>query len=398
MRKNITSIIGGVFCAGILLLTSCTKMDHFYKDYVVERTYIGKPDSIWVKPGENRVQVGILTPKDPAAQDLVVKWNGNADSVILPIDHSKATNSIILQNLEERDYVFNAYTRDALGNRSLIMELSSSVYGGTFRNTMREWNYSHSVVFSDSVVIVWAATNLLPETLLGNEFEYTDDKGVQQTVFVDRSEMTTILYDADPNEEVKVRSVYMPHANAFENFYTETNALDFATSKLNTLTFSSTTYTDAAYVDFNLLRIFPESGATLNSSVIDMAYALGAGSRGNLFTIDGTGFSAFAANWQALIASWPVRNVARMKLERGADALALYDSLDETNREDMVATFTNSTATASTRLSSLAVDDIILLHSSDRGLYVAIKVVGTPPNVSGALGDFVIEFKVSRPE
>lgn len=130
---------------------------------------------------------------------------------------------------------------------------------------------------------------------------------------------------------------------------------------------------------------------------IDMCYALGAGSRGNMFAMDGTGFSAFASAWQAAINAWDVRNVARLKLNRGEDALTLYEGLDENNRTQMIAAYENSSATASTRLSSLMVDDIILLHSSDRGLYVAMKVLATPPAVSGAPGNFTVEIKVSRP-
>ena len=63
----------------------------------------------------------------------------------------------------------------------------------------------------------------------------------------------------------------------------------------------------------------------------------------------------------------------------------------------MIDAYEGSAGAASTRLSSLAVGDIIFLNSADREIYVAMKVVGTPPPVSGALGDFTIEFKVSRP-
>lgn len=377
-------------------MTSCTKMDHYYKDYVIERTYIGKPDSIWVQPGNQRVQVGILTPKDPAATQLVVRWG--ADSAVMNIDRSKDENSILIENLDERDYLFNAYTVDESGNRSLIMELNAPVFGSNFASTLRERTFSHSVRFGDSLAVVWNSAALFPENFVGNELAFTDKSGNTKTVFVAKDDNVTILHSPDVALPVTIQSVYSPHENAFENFYTTAEELDVVASRRTSLTFSSTTYTDAMYIDFKYVQMYLEANVpTPVGADIDMAYALGAGSRGNLFTMDGTGFSAFSSNWQAAINAWDVRNYARMKLDRTETANDLYEALDENNRQQMIDAYDNAAGAASTRLSSLAVGDIIFLNSADRGIYVAMKVVGTPPAVSGALGDFTIEFKVSRP-
>lgn len=396
MIKKVTSIIVSAFLVGVLFLTSCTKQDHFYKDYLIERTYIGMPDSIWIKPGDQRVLIEWYTPKDGQAKDMVIR-NGS-DSIVVEIDHTVDKQSVIIDNLEERDYVFNAYTSDRLTNRSLLMELSTQVYGDNYREAMTDRNLSHSVVFpTDSLALVW--NNLgRPETLYGAEVEFTDNSGTKQQVFSSAPDNVIMLYDVDKDNPITFRSVYRPHENAFDNFYRDEIVVDLVTTKLNTLTFSSTGYLDGYYVDFNLIRRFLIDNIPRPiGENIDMAYALGAGSRGNLFTMDGTGFSAFASTWQDRISNWDVRNYARMKLDRTADAKDLYEALDENNREQMIAAYDNSAGAASTRLSSLAVDDIIFLHSADRGIYVAMKVVGTPPPVSGALGDFTIEFKVSRP-
>ncbi|SEM65103.1 protein of unknown function [bacterium A37T11] len=370
-------------------------MDYYYKDYIIERTYVGKPDSIWVKPGNKRVQIGLLTPKDVDAKDLVVHW-GSTDSVILTIDHTLDKQSIIIDNLVEQDYVFNAYTRDKLGNHSLPMELSTTVYGDNFKSTILPLVLNYSVVFPDSIALVWDTAPSL-ETLFGSEIQYTDNAGIQQT-FISPLKPITIFHDADPNKPISVRTAYIPDSNAFEYFYTEPVVLDMVATKKSSLTFSSAGYKDAAYVDFKFVRTFlsQDVPAPIGKD-IDMCYALGGGSRGNFFTMDGTGFSAFTPEWQSGIASWPVRNVTKLKLERNGTALSIYDGLDELNRSQMIAAYDNSTAVESTRLSSLAVNDIIFLHSADRGIYVAIKVISTPPDITGAPGNFVIDFKVSRP-
>lgn len=395
MRKDIISIVGGVFCAGVIFLASCTKQDHFYKEFMVERTYIGKPDSIWIQPGEYRMQVGWLTPQDSEAKDLIIRWS-NSDSLVIPIDHDQETQSIIIPNLEERDYVFNAYTIDGKGNRSLNMELNAPVFGDEYRNTLVERALSHSVIFpTDSIGFVFGGTGQL-QTLYGTEVEYTDNEGVKQKVIMRATSTIGVIYDVDPNQEITVRTAYRPHPNAFEYFYFESEPVevDLVETKRNTLTFGSTGYLDGIYVDFNFVRGFLIADIPRPTGKdIDMAYALGSGSRGNLFTIDGNGFSAFAAAWQSQIAQWPIRNAARMK----RSTLAVYDALDENNRDQMIAAYESETSAVADRLSNMALDQVVLLHSEDRDLYIAMKVIRTPPAVSGALGDFTIEFKISRP-
>jgi len=45
------------FCS--LLLLSCKKQDHFYKEFIEggEIIYVGKADSILVQPGKNRMKL-----------------------------------------------------------------------------------------------------------------------------------------------------------------------------------------------------------------------------------------------------------------------------------------------------------------------------------------------------
>lgn len=395
--RKFIRIVGSALGVLLLSLGSCTKMDHYYKDLVIERTYIGKPDSIWVKPGNQRALIGLLTPKDPAATKMVVKYN-TSDSVVISLNRQVDSTSVILDNLEERDYVFQVFTMDDQGNRSLEMELLSSIFGPRYISTLRERTYTHSVGFTDAMAVVSSSAALFPENYLGDEVQYTDGEGNVQKVFVARDQYTGMLEGVNRDIPVTIRSVYRPHEHAMENMYTDPVSMDLNQMKRNTLTFTSDGYLDAAYVDFLYVQTFLEANVpTPVGADIDMCYALGAGSRGNMFAMDGTGFSAFASAWQAAINAWDVRNVARLKLNRGEDALTLYEGLDENNRTQMIAAYENSSATASTRLSSLMVDDIILLHSSDRGLYVAMKVLATPPAVSGAPGNFTVEIKVSRP-
>lgn len=395
MKRKMNLIMSSIVFVGVFLFISCTKMDHYYKDYIIERAYVGKPDSIWIQSGDKRVKISLVAPKDREAKDLVVRWGAGMDSIIVPIDHDLERQSFLIEGLEEGSYIFNAYTRDGKGKRSLPIELSSQVFGASFRNTIQDRVLSHSVVFPDSVALLWNAMN--SETLYGVEIGFTDKKGVKQTVFSRSTSLVSIFQNADPNKQVTVRTAFRPHQNAFEYFYTNPVDINLITSKRNSLLLVSSEYKNAEYIDFNLVRIFQEAAVPKPVGAdVDMAYTLGSGSRSNLFTMDGVGFTAFSADWQNIISQWPVKNAARLKLNRGASALTLYNGLDETNRNQMVAAYDNSTATAQDRVSALLVNDVILLRSTDRGLYVAIKVVSVPPATSGVYGTLGLEFKVSR--
>lgn len=394
IKKEIISRMMWIFCIGGLFMASCTKMDHLYKDYIIERNYVGKPDSIWIQPGDQRVQIGILIPRDAEAKDLVIRWD-ESDSLVVAIDRSAEKQFVIIDNLEERSYLFDAYTRDGGGKRSLPMELNTNVYGDVYRSTIQDRDFSHSVVFPDSIALLWEAAQ--QETLYGMEIEFTDRDGQEQKILSLASALISVFQNADVDKPISVRSVFRPQTNAFEYFYTEPILVDLAATKRNTLTFTSRGYEDAAFVDFNLVRTFgQEEVPNPTGAVLDMCYALGSGSRGNLLTMNSPSFSLFSANWQGLISSWSVRNEASMKLNRGVAAVALYDGLDEQDRDQMIAAYENSAAVANTRLTILTVNDVVLLHSEDRDLYIAIKVLATPPAQSGTFGNFVIEFKISR--
>lgn len=379
----------------MLFLGACTKMDYYYKDYLIDREYIGIADSIWVQPGDQRAKVSMTTPSDSQAKLWIIKWD-QSDSLIIDIDHNKEIQSTIIEGLEERAYIFNSYTSDEQGKRSLNMELSTNIYGDVYRAQMQNRPFSHTMTFPDSVAIIW--NSLTQETLYGVEIEFTDQEGIKQTVLSPASEAVSIIHNADLSNLITVKTAFLPEENAFEYFYTDPTVIDLEATRKTTFTFSSEGYQDAAYIDFNLARSFGQNNIpSPTGEVLDLCYALGSGTRANLLTMDSPSFSAFSADWLALISTWSKRNTGEMKLNRGADALTLYTSLEETNREQMKDAYENSSGTPGTRLYSLMTDDIILLHSVDRDLYVAMRVLEVPPPEAGTLGDFVVEFKVSRP-
>src|SRR5699024_9630274 len=150
----------------------------------------GKPDSVWVQPGDQKALIGMLTPRDAEAKQVTIKWSAS-DSLTFPINRDHETQEYIIENLSENDYTFNIFTEDGTGNRSLEIEMSTKVSGDNFRNSIQNRQLSHSVVFPDSVALFWASR--FSETLVRSEVEFTDKNGQSQKIISSPQETLNML-------------------------------------------------------------------------------------------------------------------------------------------------------------------------------------------------------------
>ncbi len=380
----------------LIVLTSCSKMDHYYKDYIIERTLVGKVDSVWIKPGENRMELYWLNSKDMTAKNLIVYWNDNHDSALAPINNAIDTGSFIINGLEEGDYLFSIITTDVKGNRSLPIEKSTTIYGNTYRNGLLNQGIDHVVLFRDSAIILWNAIGT-KTLLVGNEIEYTDRNNKQQIVFAPLNSLITTIYNIDTTKKTSVRSLYKPDLKALDDIFSNPVEYRLAEKEIHSLQLvANSTWEEGEFIDFKLVRVFKanEIPSPLAGD-IDLCHLRGGGSKHNFFTINSTKFNAFSASYQASVNSWDVRNKSEMiYVKKGTEANAIYDGLNEMDRTAMELSFENakiSHGAGTDRLTLLNTGDLILIHSIDREMYIAVKVANSEPD-----GKIVIGFKVSR--
>lgn len=385
----------GIFL--IIILGSCTKADHFYKDYIIERTYVGKIDSVKIMPGENRMKLLWLNSKDLSAKNLIVYWNDKKDSVLTPINNKTDTSSFIIDNLEEGDYTFNIVSTDAKGNRSLPIEKNTTIYGKTYKNGLINQGIDHVVLFKDSAVILWNYVQVEP-LLLGNEIEYTDKDNKKQVVFAPLNSLITTIYNVDTAKIASARSLYKPDPKALDDIYSKTVEYKLSEMQVHSLRLvSNSSWEEAEFIDFKLVRVFKaDEIPSPQAQDIDLSHLRGGGSKHNLFTINSPNFSAFASSYQASVDAWDIQNKAEMIfIGGGTEANAIYDGLDANDIAAMEQAYQNAEnvyGAGTDRLTKLNTGDIVLIHSEDRELYVAIKVAYSEPD-----GIMDLEFKVTRP-
>src|SRR5690554_3373453 len=86
-----------------LIFFSCTGMDDTYKDFIKdgERVYVGMPDSVKVKPGNNRLEIEWLVPPDPNISKAIVYWHNRVSKVEVPIGVGVDSMNVMINDLKE---------------------------------------------------------------------------------------------------------------------------------------------------------------------------------------------------------------------------------------------------------------------------------------------------------
>jgi|SRR5690606_14248679 len=224
MKSLTNGIKTGFTCVLLcLLISACSKMDATYKQFLEDgmKVYIGMVDSVFVYPGNYRIQLGWLPPSDPKATFARVYWNNRTDSVDVPITRTenKDTVKVMLNDFAEETYVFEVFTFDNEGHRSLKKEVVANVYGNRYNSTLLSRPIDAAEADEENVLqINWGG--LTDETVYGSEVVYEDENGDTQTLFVPKDDGVSRIENF-PIQTIQYRTLYLPSPLAIDTFYTE---------------------------------------------------------------------------------------------------------------------------------------------------------------------------------
>ncbi|WP_018625996.1 DUF4998 domain-containing protein [Niabella aurantiaca] len=206
-------LAGGVF-------SGCSKMDDTYKEFLDygQQKYPGKPVSAKVSPGYKRMILSWANSSDPKVTRAMVYWNNRTDSLEVALDPSKDSTYLPFNNMPEATYVFEIYTFDDEGNRSVKTEVIGKVYGDFYKSTLLSRPIYDATVVSDSLWIVWGGIS--DTAIVGTEVLFKDKDNVTRKYFVDKSILLSQFPDF-PRGTIQYRTVYVPGLFAIDTFYTE---------------------------------------------------------------------------------------------------------------------------------------------------------------------------------
>lgn len=204
----------------MLLLSACSKMNDLHDGYLQkgEKIYVGKPDSVKVFGGRERVLIR-LWDSDPKAVNLVVYWLSRTDSqlVTIPAHGPRDSIDIIIPGLPEYSYSFELVTANKdMQNRSVPFEVSGSSYGQNFQSSLLDRLISTSSLNDEhQLAITWLGGI---QKGIGTELSYYNTAGDSMTVFVPMAEPTTLIEDV--SSPVQYRTLFLPEETAIDTFYT----------------------------------------------------------------------------------------------------------------------------------------------------------------------------------
>lgn len=209
-----------------LFYTSCDDMDDLHIGFLEEgeNIYAAKVDSASVGPGNGRVKMEMLI-KAQRIENIRIYWNAYTDSVDFHVGGNVGTFSTIIDNLSEREYLFQIVSFDKFGNRSLPFECTGRACGENYQKTLPNRHIeSLEKTEEGEAVFSWSAANSDAEKSV---LTYTDAEGTERI----REVPVSISKDTIPSfmseSSFTYYTVYRPASNSPDTFDSRTESRSF---------------------------------------------------------------------------------------------------------------------------------------------------------------------------
>lgn len=201
----------------VIAYWGCNKMDSTYKEFLKDGPiiYSQKVDSVKVYSGRTRVLITWLPIRDPRVSKLNISWGGNIEKEI-PITSVRDT-SVLIEGLVEGNYVFNFYTSDDVGNRSVKTEALGTSYDTLYEKglTLRDIN---TLTRAGSSVSISYRSITGVEAYAGQEITYLSSGGQTKKFILAANESNVTISDFS-GSSLTHRSIYKPQSLSPDIFY-----------------------------------------------------------------------------------------------------------------------------------------------------------------------------------
>jgi hypothetical protein len=198
-------------------------MEDIHKEYLADGDiiYAPKPLNIETFAGKKRVKLKYYLVNAVNVKKCIIEWdNGEASKTIditpkIPLDSIE----VIVDNLEERSYIFKVYTVDNNGNRSIKEQVTGSAYDARYLAglTNRPVIGISGGGTVDSVVVLWG-TPPAGNTHVEIKYLNTDETEVGMTV--PDSVNRTVIRNWKSETDMSIVSFYIPEPTAIDTFHT----------------------------------------------------------------------------------------------------------------------------------------------------------------------------------
>lgn len=203
----------------VIAYWGCNKMDSTYKEFLKDGPiiYSQKVDSVKVYSGRTRVLITWLPIRDPRVSKLNISWGGNTETKEIPITSVRDT-SVLIEGLVEGNYVFNFYTSDDVGNRSVKTEALGTSYDTLYEKGLTLRNINTLTRAGSSVSISYRSITGV-EAYAGQEITYQSSSGGQTKKLILAANESDVTISDFSGSSLTHRSIYKPQSLSPDVFY-----------------------------------------------------------------------------------------------------------------------------------------------------------------------------------
>lgn len=220
--------------AGLLTLAiGCTDVTGTYSEYTKggEQVYVGKLYGTTILPGYERVAVIGGLNYISNAQSLVISWDNGKGKEIVDISDKSNKDVIIhyINGLKEGNYVFDVKTIDGKGNRSVVTQHATTVYGPDYAAGMQPRTLESYNTDNNRITLTWAQSSLLEKAVLS----YKNRAGEPQEVVVYSVSETGeainsyVIDNFELGGKLKITPGILPLSNALDFIDYQVETFDF---------------------------------------------------------------------------------------------------------------------------------------------------------------------------
>jgi len=194
----------------VFLITACTPMDDKYKDFVKDGpiVYLSKlnEQAVQVIGEKNRINFQWPALTDPRGKKVIIYWSSRSGKYETNFNPAQPT-SIFVAPLEEGSYIFEIIITDDGENSSIPISTTGYVYGSLYESYLINRRIIGSSLTEDGRTITY--TQVVDETMIGSEFEWTDGEKTSYTSFIPSSQLNATLDDCKALS-FRYRTHYIP--------------------------------------------------------------------------------------------------------------------------------------------------------------------------------------------
>ncbi len=217
-KKNIIYLLSLIFAFSVI---GCGDMSETYSEFVKdgETIYIGKPDSIKVRSGKERVEISWLLLSDPKISKYKISWNNGENFLESDLVRSDRVDTVrvIIENLPEYIYDFDIVHYDDQGNSSVKSTAIGRTYGALYQSTLINRSIRSMLRVNDSkdLMIEWYAAS---DEVLNVELNYIDALGSPIVRELAPGNLLDTLLNFPVNGVFEYQTRYLPQPDALDQF------------------------------------------------------------------------------------------------------------------------------------------------------------------------------------